>query len=183
MKHNKPVVVMEPIKGGTLVKLPEADKARYAELGKSPAEMALRYAAGYPQMTMVLSGMSDLDQVRENVSFMAPALPLNEAELAAVEAVRDHLRSMKLIGCTGCRYCVDGCPMGILIPDLFHSLDFRSERHDWNQDRYYRNVLTKDHGKASDCIQCGACEMSCPQNLPIRDYLVQIAEKFEPKEA
>ena len=182
VKHNKPVVVMEPIKGGTLVKLPEEDKARYAELGKSPAEMALRYAAGYPQMTMVLSGMSDLDQVRENVSFMAPALPLNEAELAAVEAVRDHLRSMKLIGCTGCRYCVDGCPMGILIPDLFHSLDFRSERHDWNQDRYYRTVLTKDHGKASDCIRCGACEMSCPQNLPIRDYLEQIAERFEAKE-
>jgi len=183
VKHNKPVIVMEPIKGGTLVKLPEEDKARYAALGKSPAEMALRYAAGFPQMMMVLSGMSDLDQVRENVSFMAPALPLNETELAAVEAVRDHLRSMKLIGCTGCRYCVDGCPMGILIPDLFHSLDFRAERHDWNQDRYYRTVLTKDHGKASDCIQCGACEMSCPQNLPIRDYLVQIAEKFEPKEA
>ena len=134
-------------------------------------------------MMMVLSGMSELAQVQENVGFMAPALPLNEAELAAVAAVRDHLRSLKLIGCTGCRYCVDGCPMGILIPDLFHSLDFRSERHDWNQDRYYRTVLTKDHGKASECLGCSACEAVCPQSLPIRDYLAQIAEKFEPKEA
>ena len=131
------------------------------------------------QVCMVLSGMSTLGQVEENVGFMAEPQPLNEAEQAAVEQIRTHLRSLKLIGCTGCRYCVDGCPMGILIPEMFHALDFRSERHDWNQDRYYRKVLTVDHGKASDCIGCGACEMSCPQNLPIRDYLAQIAERFE----
>lgn len=179
VKHNKPVVVMEPIKGGSLVKLPQEDLELCAGLGVSPAELALRYAADQPQMCMVLSGMGTLEQVKENVGFMAPAKPLTQEERAGVSRIRNHLRSLKLIGCTGCRYCVDGCPMGILIPDLFRTLDFRGERHDWNQDRYYRNVLTKDHGKASDCIQCGACEMSCPQNLPIREYLTQIAEKFE----
>ena len=179
VKHGKPVIVMEPIKGGTLTNLPEEAIAFCREIGKSPAELALRYAAAPEQICMVLSGMSSLEQVEENVSFMAEPQPLNEAEQAAVERIRAHLRSLKLIGCTGCRYCVDGCPMGILIPDMFHSLDFRAERHDWNQDRYYRRVLTVDHGKASDCIQCGACEMSCPQNLPIREYLEQIAEKFE----
>ena len=180
-KHGKPVIIMEPIKGGTLTNLPEEAMAFCRELGKSPAELALRYAAAPEQVFMVLSGMSSLDQMRENVGFMADALPLSEAEAAAVNKIRDHLRSLKLIGCTGCRYCVDGCPMGILIPDMFQALDFRSERHDWNQDRYYRKVLTVDHGKASDCIGCGACEMSCPQSLPIRDYLEQIAARFEKK--
>jgi hypothetical protein len=179
VRHGKPVIIMEPVKGGTLTNLPEEALAFCRDVGKSPAELALRYAAAPAQVCMVLSGMSALEQVEENVGFMAEPLPLNEAETAAVEQIRNHLRSLKLIGCTGCRYCVDGCPMGILIPDMFHALDFRSERHDWNQDRFYRSVLTADHGKASDCIGCGACEMSCPQGLPIREYLAQIAERFE----
>ena len=179
VKHGKPVIIMEPIKGGTLTDLPEAAMAFCREIGKSPAELALRYAAAPEQVCMVLSGMSSLAQMEENLSFMTEPAALNEAEQNAVEQIRTHLRSLKLIGCTGCRYCVDGCPMGILIPDMFHALDFRSERHDWNQDRYYRRVLTVDHGKDSDCIGCGACEASCPQSLPIRDYLAQIAERYE----
>ena len=182
VKHGKPVIIMEPIKGGTLTNLPEECMAFCRELGKSPAELALRYAAGPEQVFMVLSGMSSIQQMEENLSFMVEPQPLNRAEAATVDKIRGHLRSMKLIGCTGCRYCVDGCPMGILIPDLFHTLDFRSEKHDWNQDRYYRTVLTAEHGKASDCLGCGACEGVCPQNLPIRDYLAQIAEKFENQE-
>ena len=182
VKHGKPVIIMEPIKGGTLIQLPDECLGFCREVGKSPAELALRYAANPAQVCMVLSGMSSIEQMQENLSFMAEPKPLSEAESAAVDKIRNHLRSLKLIGCTGCRYCVDGCPMGILIPDMFHSLDFRAEKHDWNQDRYYRTVLTAEHGKASDCVQCGACEGVCPQNLPIRDYLVQIAEKFDPKE-
>ena len=182
LRHNKPVIIMEPIKGGTLTKLPEEAMAFCRAVDRSPAELALRYAAAPEQVCMVLSGMSSLEQLEENVRFMAEPLPLNEAEQGAVEQIRDYLRSLKLIGCTGCRYCVAGCPMGILIPDMFQALDFRAERHDWNQDRYYRKVLTVDHGKASDCIRCGACEAACPQGLPIREYLAQIAEKFEKKE-
>ena len=179
VRHGKPVIIMEPVKGGTLTNLPEEAMAFCREVGKSPAELALRYAAAPEQVCMVLSGMSALEQVEENVRFMAEPQPLNEAEQAAVEQIRTHLRSLKLIGCTGCRYCVDGCPMGILIPDMFHALDFRREHHDWNEDRYYRKVLTAEHGKASDCVGCGACEMSCPQNLPIREYLAQIAARYE----
>ena len=179
VRHGKPVIIMEPVKGGTLTKLPEECLAFCRAVGRSPAELALRYAAAPAQVCMVLSGMSTLEQVEENVGFMAEPQPLNEAEQAAVEQIRTHLRSLKLIGCTGCRYCVDGCPMGILIPDMFHALDFRREHHDWNEDRYYRKVLTAEHGKASDCVGCGACEMSCPQNLPIREYLAQIAARYE----
>lgn len=179
VRHGKPVIIMEPIKGGTLTNLPEEAMAFCRAVDRSPAELALRYAAAPEQVCMVLSGMSSLEQMEENLRFMAEPQPLNEAEQTAVEKIRTHLRSLKLIGCTACRYCVDGCPMGILIPDMFHSLDFRTPRHDWNQDRYYRNVLTKEHGKASDCIRCGACEAICPQGLPIRDYLAQIAQRFE----
>lgn len=180
-RHNKPVIIMEPIKGGTLTNLPEEAMAFCRAVNKSPAELALRYAAAPEQVFMVLSGMSTLEQMQENIGFMADVQPLCEAELDAVNRIRDFLRSLKLVGCTGCRYCVDGCPMGILIPEMFKSLDFLHETHDWNQDRYYSKVLTVDHGKASDCVGCGACEASCPQSLPIRDYLAQIAERFEKK--
>lgn len=181
-KHCKPVIVMEPIKGGTLTNLPAEAMAFCSAVEKSPAELALRYAAAPAQVFMVLSGMSALEQLQENVRFMADAMPLNEAEQDAVNKIRANLRSRKLVGCTGCRYCVDGCPMSILIPEMFKSLDFLHETHDWNQDRYYRKVLTVDHGKASDCVRCGACESICPQSLPIRDYLAQIAERFEKQE-
>ena len=183
VKHNKPVIVMEPIKGGTLINLPEDAKAVYDALGKSPAEMALRYAAGFEQMMMVLSGMSSLEQLQENVSFMADAAPLNETELQAVERVRDILTGMKLIPCTGCRDCVDGCPMGIRIPDMFTALNRLKQFHEWNQNRYYSQYLTVDgHSPASECLKCGACESICPQNLPIRELLEQVAETFEKKD-
>ena len=182
VKHGKPVIVMEPIKGGTLVNLPESALAEYDKLGKSPAEMALRFAAGFDQMMMVLSGMSSLDQLRQNVSFMADAAPLSPAEQDAVGRVREILQGMKLIPCTGCRYCVDGCPMGILIPDMFKCLNLQTQFHDWNQRRYYNTVLTKGHGKASQCVKCGACEGICPQGLAIRDLLEQVAQTFESPE-
>ena len=144
--------------------------------------MALRFAAGFDQMMMVLSGMSSVDQLRQNVSFMADAAPLSPAEQDAVGRVREILQGMKLIPCTGCRYCVDGCPMGILIPDMFKCLNLQTQFHDWNQRRYYNTVLTKDHGKASQCVKCGACEGICPQGLAIRDLLEQVAQTFESPE-
>ena len=179
VKHGKPVIVMEPIKGGTLVNLPPAALAETEALGESPAELALRFAAGFENIMMVLSGMSSLEQLRENVSFMADAAPLSAAELAAVERIRAIYHGLNLIPCTACRYCVDGCPMGIPIPDIFRCMNKMKQFDDWNQPRYYREVLAKQYGKASDCIQCGACEDACPQGLAIRDLLVQAAEMFE----
>ena len=120
VKHGKPVIVMEPVKGGNLVNLPEDAKAVLDELyGGSPASYALRFAAGFPGMLMVLSGMSNMEQMQDNISFMADFKPLDETELAAVRRVQEIFRSKHLIPCTCCHYCTDGCPKHIAIPDLF----------------------------------------------------------------
>lgn len=179
VKHGKPVIVMEPVKGGTLVALPEEALAVYARLGGSPASYAIRFAAGFENVMMVLSGMSDKAQMAENIAFMRDFKPLNDAERAAVERVRGIFRSLQLIPCTGCRYCVGGCPQKIFIPDLFSCLNSKKQHGDWNSDFYYNSVLTTKGGKASSCIGCGQCEAVCPQHLQIRELLKQVAETFE----
>ena len=179
-KHNKPVIVMEPAKGGNLVNLPEDAKAVYARLGMaSPASYAIRFAAGFEGMFMVLSGMSNMAQMQDNLSYMKDFRPLDEAERTAVGEVRDILRSMRLISCTACRYCTDGCPKHISIPDLFSCMNAKVGYHDWSAGFFYREVFTKNNGKASDCIGCGKCEKSCPQHLPIRSLLKDVAREFE----
>ena len=183
VRHGKPVIVMEPVKGGTLIKLPQEALEDFGRLGRSPAEMALRFVAGFDQVFMILSGMSSLEQLKENVGFMAEAAPLNREELAAIDRTRESFRKLNLIPCTGCRYCTDGCPMEIRIPDMFACLNRMKQFNDWNQIRYYRQILTGEgRSPASACLQCGMCEASCPQNLPIRDLLVQVAETFEKKQ-
>ena len=182
VRHGKPVIVMEPIKGGTLINLPDEARKIYDGIGVSPAEMALRFAAGFENMTMVLSGMSSLEQMQDNLRFMVEPKPLTEAELGAIDRVVEHFRSLNLIPCTGCRYCTDGCPMGILIPDIFSCVNKFTQFHDWNQIRYYRDVLTREHAKASECLKCGMCEDSCPQGLQIRDLLEKAVELFEKEE-
>ena len=179
-KHNKPVIVMEPVKGGNLVNLPEDAKAIYARLGTaSPASYAIRFAAGFEGMFMVLSGMSNMAQMQDNLSYMKDFRPLDEAEMQAVGEVRDILRSMRLIPCTACRYCTDGCPKHISIPDLFSCMNAKVGYHDWSAGFFYREVFTKNNGKASECICCGKCERSCPQHLPIRSLLKDVAKEFE----
>ena len=179
-KHNKPVIVMEPVKGGNLVNLPEDAKAIYARLGTaSPASYAIRFAAGFEGMFMVLSGMSNMAQMQDNLSYMKDFRPLDEAEMQAVGEVRDILRSMRLISCTACRYCTDGCPKHISIPDLFSCMNAKVGYHDWSAGFFYREVFTKNNGKASECIGCGKCERSCPQHLPIRSLLKDVAKEFE----
>lgn len=179
-KFHKPVIVMEPVKGGNLVNLPEKAKGILEELnGGSPASYAIRYAAGFDGIMMVLSGMSSMEQMEDNISFMKDFKPLNERELTAIEGVCEVFRSMNLIPCTACRYCVDGCPKHISIPDLFAVMNTKQIYHDWNADYYYNQVHTKMGGKASDCIKCGKCEKACPQHLQIRDLLVSVAKEFE----
>ena len=180
VRHNKPVIVMEPVKGGNLVNLPEKAKAVLDNLhGGSPASYALRFAAGFPGMMMVLSGMSSMEQMTDNLSFMKDFQPLSETELQAVEQVQKIFRSKHLIPCTSCRYCTDGCPKHISIPDLFAIMNTKQLYHDWNADYYYNNVHTEPGRKASDCLKCGKCENVCPQHLPIRQLLVDVAKEFE----
>lgn len=179
-KHGKPVIVMEPVKGGNLVNLPEEARTVFEELnGGSPASYAIRFAAGFPNMMMVLSGMSNLEQMEDNISYMKEFRPLSEEEQAAVNQVSGIFKSMNLIPCTACRYCTDGCPRQISIPDLFSCYNAKTKYHDWNANYYYDNVHTVRNGKASDCVKCGKCEKVCPQHLKIRELLVDVAKEFE----
>lgn len=180
-KFGKPVIVMEPVKGGNLANLPENAKAVLDGLhGGSPASYAIRFAAGFEGIMMVLSGMGNMAQMQENISFMKDFQPLSEAELAAVGRVQEILRSMNLIPCTACRYCVDGCPKKIAIPDLFAVMNTKQIYHDWNADYYYNVVHTGGgKSKASECVRCGKCEKACPQHLPIRKLLEDVADEFE----
>ena len=181
-KHGKPVIVMEPVKGGSLVNLPaEADKILRDLNGGSNASYALRFAASFPQMAMVLSGMSSMEQMEDNLSAMADFHPLNDRELEAVRRVCDIFHNLSLIPCTGCRYCVEenDCPKDILIPDVFSAMNAHEAFHDWNSGMYYGVATRGGHGKASACIRCGKCEKVCPQHLPIRELLKNVAKTFE----
>ena len=182
-KHNKPVIVMEPVKGGSLVNLPDdADKILRELNGGSNASYAIRFAASFPNMAMVLSGMSNMEQMQDNISAMKDFKPLDDKEMEAVHKVCDIFKSLNLIPCTSCSYCIEEneCPMGIRIPDMFSSLNAHEAFHNWNTGYYYSNIITGNgHGKASECIKCGKCERVCPQHLEIRKLLENVARTFE----
>ena len=185
-KHNKPVIVMEPVKGGNLVNLPdEADKILRDLNGGSNASYAVRYAASFPNIAMVISGMSNMEQMIDNISSMQDFKPLTDDERAAISKVSAIFNNLNLIPCTGCKYCIEEnhCPKEILIPDVFAAMNSFETFKNWNASFYYNNVVTADgHGKASDCIKCGMCEKVCPQHLEIRELLGKSAETLEEKE-
>lgn len=177
-KYHKPVLVMEPVKGGALANLPKEAEEIFSRLGGgSPASYAIRYAASFPGVMMVLSGMSDEAQMLDNLSYMEDPQPLSEKEMEAVRQVRDIFRSLKTIPCTGCRYCVDGCPMHIRIPDLFACLNDQIKYQNWGSGFYY-GVHTQAGGKIEDCIGCGQCVRSCPQHLHVPELLKEVAKAF-----
>ena len=190
-KHGKPVLVMEPVRGGYLVNLPdEAQKVLdglRAETGSdcSNAAYALRFAAGFDGIEMVLSGMSSMEQMEDNIktfsSLDGDFVPLNEEELAAVRKVVDVYGSMGAIPCTACRYCVEQnhCPMEIKIPNLFKCYNNEILFGKHNSWETYEAVIEQGSGRPGDCIGCGMCEAVCPQHLEIRDLLREVAETFE----
>lgn len=183
-KYHKKVIVMEPVKGGTLVNLPEEAKQLLLQEDKkmSLASWAIRFAASLDGVEMVLSGMSTLEQVMDNTSFMKDFIPLNKSELKLLEKVADVIRQNTEIGCTNCRYCTTECPKNIAIPDyiaIYNNLKrLGNTSYLKNQIVYYMNLI-KEHGKASECVKCGICEKNCPQKIQIRDELVKIAATFE----
>ena len=184
-QHNVPVSIMEPVKGGNLVKLPPDAQAPLDELRArtgatgSNASYALRFVASFPNVCVALSGMSTLEQMQDNLSFMSKFEPLTEDEFATLRKVADILHSKSSIPCTGCKYCVDGCPRSLLIPDYFSTYNTYTLFNDPMAKSFYQYVLTMDKAKASDCIGCGKCEKACPQHLPIRQLLKQVAETME----
>lgn len=181
-KYGKAVIVMEPVKGGNLVNLPEKAQGILDSLnsGMSNASYAIRFAASFPNMFMVLSGMSDLAQINDNMSYMKDFKPLDEKEMQAVNDVRKVFSEINLIPCTACHYCTSGCPMNISIPELFSCYNHKVNFHDWNQGYYYAQI-TRDGGKPSECIKCGQCEGICPQHLEIIRLLKDVSGEFEKK--
>ena len=183
-KHGKPVTVMEPVKGGTLAAVPEAVEKLFKEYAPEASipSWAIRFAASLPNVRMVLSGMSTLAQVDDNTSYMQELVPLNDEEMKRIWKAVAIINGAIEIPCTGCSYCVDGCPMQIPIPNyfaLYNAEKQEVESKGWTpQQEYYAN-LAKEHGKAGDCIQCGQCEGICPQHLPIIEDLTKVAALFE----
>lgn len=182
-KHGKPGIVMEPVKGGSLIKLPEEAQKVFDEMPSklSNASYAIRFAASQEGIRVVLSGMSDMAQMKDNVSFMKDFKPLSEEEMGAVAKVTAIYKGLDMIPCTACHYCVEEnhCPMNIKIPELFACLNTKNVFNDWNQKMYYDLLTTDGAGKASDCIECGGCENVCPQHLEIRNLLKKVAAEFE----
>ena len=177
-KHGKPVVVMEPVKGGTLADVPEDVEKLFKALNPEASipSWAIRFAAGLDNVMMVLSGMSSMEQLLDNTATVSRLEPLNEQEQDAVLKAAEMIRSSVAIPCTGCSYCTDGCPMGIPIPEIFNLYN-RVKRGESRNTRYGK--ITENRGKASACVGCGQCEGVCPQHLPVRDYLHQMAARFE----
>ena len=185
VKHNKPVIVMEPVKGGTLAALPpEAEKAFHAaNPDLSVPGWAIRFAASLPNVMVVLSGMSSTAQMRDNISFMKEFKPLTEEEKALCFKAADAVNSQIAVPCTGCSYCTEGCPMHIAIPKYFslYNEDMREnlERKGWTVNYTNYEKLTADFGKAGECVACGQCESVCPQHLPIIKTLKDVAAHYE----
>ena len=183
-KHGKPVIVMEPVKGGTLAKVPEEVETMFKEYAPdmSIPSWAIRFAASLDNVKLVLSGMSNMEQLLDNTDYMMDLKPINNKEKELINKAVEIINSTIAIPCTGCAYCTDGCPMHIAIPKYFslYNADLQEiEEKGWTPQGEYYNNLTKEFGKASECIGCGQCEGVCPQHLPIIENLQKVAEHFE----
>lgn len=183
VKHGKKVLIMEPVKGGALANIPEAAASLLSSLDEkmSVASWAIRFAATLPNVEMVLSGMSDEDQVNDNLGFMKDFVPLTEKEHNVALEAAEVIRKTIAVPCTSCQYCVEGCPQQINIPKLFNIYNEYMRFGGSRKSRYvgsYKGAV-KDRGEASDCIGCANCEDRCPQKITIRHFLSQIAKEFE----
>ena len=175
VSHNKPVIVMEPVKGGTLANLPpEADDLlKNFKPGASAASYALRFAASLDNVIMVLSGMNTMEQIIENTNIFDNFEPISEAEKQLLSKVVNIIEKCTEIPCTSCGYCMEVCPKNISIPQLFGL--YNNYKINGNFSRMYHDRITYNRGKASDCLNCHRCEHNCPQHIAIPEHLKKIA--------
>lgn len=176
--RNIPIIVMEPVRGGMLASMAPEIEGRFKALrpDKSIASWALRFVGSLPGVMTILSGMSNEEQMDDNINTFKNFEPLTDEEFAVVDEVTEKLLGIPQIGCTACKYCCDGCPMRISIPDVFRTINtLRRYPDDWRSKNFYSGLIQRS-GKASDCIACGQCEGVCPQHLPIIELLKEAAE-------
>ena len=180
--RNIPMIIMEPVKGGTLASLTPELEAMYKAIRPeaSVASWALRFVGSLPGVMTILSGMSTRDQMEDNLSTFRNFEPLSAEEKETVEKVKTIMLNVPQIGCTSCRYCTPGCPMNISIPDVFRALNTMTLYGDvFRPKAFYGGVIDLGHGRASECIGCGQCEGVCPQHLPIISLLKEASSKLD----
>ena len=180
-KHNKPIIIMEPVKGGTLATVPtEAEKVfKDVNSEASIASWAIRFAASLEGVITVLSGMSNMEQMQDNLSFMENFEKLSETELNAVEKVRAIIESIPQIACTNCKYCVKDCPANIQINKILATLNGYDKHNNLSMAKNRYKSIVVECGKASDCVECKNCESVCPQHIEITKHLKRAEEIFE----
>lgn len=180
-KHGKSIVVMEPVKGGHLADPPSQVKQLFREYhpDQSCASWAIRFVASLDGIITVLSGMSNVEQMEDNLSYMKEFVPLNDDERRIIQEAQQLLAKSETIPCTACHYCTEGCPKNIPIPEIFAAVNRQLESGQTEEAVAEYRAVVKDKGKAGDCIDCKQCEKACPQHLPVTEYLKQCSLKYE----
>lgn len=182
-KHGKKIVVMEPVKGGTLAQLPPQAEQILTDYqpDMSTASWAIRFAASQKNIFTVLSGMSNIAQLQDNISYMADFKPLDQKEYQLIMQIADMINEAVVIPCTACGYCVKGCPQHINIPKCFalYNTDMQYKENFFSPQWIFYNNAFDEKNRASACIGCGQCEKACPQHIPVTKWLKEVAKKFE----